>query len=365
MIRLYALLLIGLSFNFNFSSIPVQDKIDSVPINDGPYIFYDNGKLRARWIENSALKEDEIRPENFNKIKARFKLLPDYNDLISNVNVTPGYRQSYRKVDSIGVIADVHGEYPAFLRLLKAMGIIDSSLNWKFGAGHLVILGDIFDRGDQVTDSFWLLFRLEKQAEKMGGMVHFLLGNHELMVLGNDLSYVNKKYSRVAEISGTRYSDLYSENYILGRWLRSKPVMISINNILFTHAGVSMEMVYRNMNISRVNHTFSQNIVGKQRSETGNDEMLKFLNGSKGPVWYRGYFNDEMLTNEKVDSILNYYQKRHIVIGHTSCEAITLMFNNKIIAVDAGLGIGQPGAMLIFKDGQFYQGTCSGGRIKL
>jgi len=102
------------------------------------------------------------------------------------------------------------------------MGIIDKNLNWKFGTGHLVVLGDTFDRGDMVTEVLWHLFGLEKQAAKAGGMVYVLLGNHEALVLNKDLSYLNEKYKEVEVISNTNYFDLYSENSVLGRWLRNR-----------------------------------------------------------------------------------------------------------------------------------------------
>ncbi len=108
-------------------------------------------------------------------------------------------------MDSIGVITDIHGEYNIYIDLLKAAGIIDRNLNWKFGKGHLVVLGDIFDRGSMVNEVLWHLFGLEKQAEKAGGMVHVLLGNHEFLVLRKDLSFINEKYKEDEAISGIRY----------------------------------------------------------------------------------------------------------------------------------------------------------------
>ncbi len=43
--------------------------------------------------------------------------------------------------------------------------------------------GDMFDRGDQVTECLWLVYALEETAKAAGGYVHFILGNHELMNL--------------------------------------------------------------------------------------------------------------------------------------------------------------------------------------
>lgn len=61
---------------------------------------------------------------------------------------------------------------------------------------HLMIIGDIFDRGKDVPQIFWLFYKLEEEAAKAGGHVSFILGNHEPMVLANDLRYTkeNIKY---------------------------------------------------------------------------------------------------------------------------------------------------------------------------
>ncbi|KAG1488187.1 hypothetical protein G6F52_014005 [Rhizopus delemar] len=51
------------------------------------------------------------------------------------------------------------------------------------GKDTLVIAGDVFDRGPQVTEAFWLLYGLQQQAAAARGAVHFVLGNHETKVL--------------------------------------------------------------------------------------------------------------------------------------------------------------------------------------
>jgi hypothetical protein len=89
------------------------------------------------------------------------------------------------------------------------------------------------------------------------------------------------------------------------------------------------------------------------------------LTGDNGPVWYRGYFTDAKFTEKDIDEILGYYKMKHIVVGHTTCKDIDTQYNNKIIGVDAGLGTGQPGEMLIWKNGSFYLSYSAGNRMKL
>lgn len=337
---------------------------DSI-INDGPYYFLSNDTIRVIWIESSMLRKGYLLPGTTNENMLPADISYDYKELTKVYGMKPNYRQRYNRIDSIAVISDVHGHYDTYLNHLQSNGIIDKDLNWKFGKGHLVLLGDAFDRGDKVTEILWHLFKLEKQAVKDGGMVHFILGNHELMVLGGDRRYIHEKYRKVESIAGADYSDLYSENSVLGKWLRSKPVMITINNILFVHAGASPELVHKGMKIKQVNQIFSERIIGKDIDPYLKDEELDLLSGNDGPVWYRGYFADSTLSITSLDSILGFYGKEHIVIGHTPQKNIMILFDNKVIGIDTGMGYGQPGYMLINKNGRFYKGSISGVRTAL
>jgi hypothetical protein len=206
---------------------------------------------------------------------------------------------------------------------------------------------------------------LERQASEVGGMVHVVLGNHELLILSKDLSYINEKYVKVETISNTKYFDLYSENSVLGKWLRSKPVIITINDIMFVHAGISMELVKRNLMVRQINQIFSNRIVGKDPQTVCEDEELLFLSDTYGPLWYRGYFTDKNFCESRLDSILNFYNIKHIVVGHTSSNDIKSLYDNKILRIDAGIMNDQPGEILIYKNGAFYKFYLNGARIKL
>ena len=338
---------------------------DTDLINDGPYIYQINNKLKVGWIENSVYREDYIAQDNFNVIGRDFNLSFNYKDLTNTYLLKPDYNQVYTNADSIGVISDIHGQYGIYIDLLRETGIIDEKLNWNFGKGHFVVLGDMFDRGNMVTEVLWHLFGLERQAEKAGGKVHVLLGNHEFMVLRNDLCNINEKYGRVEEISKTGYADLYSEKSILGKWLRSKPVVITIDNIIFVHGGISREMIQRNLHFKQINRLFTNNIIGKNQWEVYEEELLKFLIEASGPLWYRGYFYDADFRESEIDSILDFYGKKHIVVGHTPNETITSLFDNKILGADTGIAQNKPGEILIYKDGSFYKCINTGCRVKL
>lgn len=334
-------------------------------INDGPHIYMAGKKLKAEWIQNSVFREEIIGPENFSKFSKKFNLACSYDDLTNAFLLRPDHEQRHRNADSIAVISDIHGKYHIYTNLLKGTGIIDENLNWNFGKGHLVVLGDMFDRGDMVTEVLWHLFGLEIQAEKAGGKVHVLLGNHEFMSIRNDLCYANPKYARSASYSNKDYADHFSDLTVLGKWLRSKPVIITIDDIMFVHGGISDEMVHRKMDIRKINRIFTEKIIGKNLYKINKSETFSLLNGKHGPLWYRGYFHDPGFCENSIDNILDFYGMKHIVVGHTPNVSINSLFDNKVLGADTGICDGRSGEILIYKDGNFFQSLCTGRRNKL
>jgi predicted MPP superfamily phosphohydrolase len=98
----------------------------------------------------------------------------------------------FTNVDRIVALSDIHGAYDALVTTLQEAGVIDDKLDWSGADTHLVITGDLLDRGPDSRQVVDLIMRLEKQAPQAGGRVHQLLGNHEVMNLNGDVRYVSE-----------------------------------------------------------------------------------------------------------------------------------------------------------------------------
>lgn len=234
-------------------------------------------------------------------------------------------------INKIFALNDVHGYYGRFTKLLKANGIIDEKLNWSWGNGHLVINGDVFDRGELVTETLWLIYKLEKQAKLSGGNVHFILGNHEIMILEGDLRYLPDKYKYFVNHLNWEYSDLFGIHTVLGQWLRTKKSILKINKNLFVHGGISSEFFKEKLHIREINKKV-RNKLNKSGVWYSNTLFSK-----QGPYWYRGYLWEgegyKKMTEEQLDEILEFYGVKHIIIGHTITGHIQLLYNDKVIAI--------------------------------
>ena len=180
-------------------------------------------------------------------------------------------------VDRIVAMSDIHGAYDQFTATLKRAGVVGDGLSWTGGKTHLVIVGDMLDRGPRSRDVMDLLMRLEDEAAEAGGMVHVLIGNHEAMNLVGDLRYVSaEEYAAFAQEERPEDRERFRAAYTRGRamdgkspdelgkefdtqfpagffgkwrafestgkygsWLLSKPIIVVIDGTAFVHAGLS------------------------------------------------------------------------------------------------------------------------------
>ena len=257
----------------------------------------------------------------------------------------------YNKPPKILAVSDIEGNFVPFLKLLLANKVIDRYLRWTFGDGHLVIVGDCFDRGEEVMECLWLIYYLEERARKAGGYVHFLLGNHEIMNLNGDWRYIHPKY---AQSSNIPFTALYNGNYELWHWLCSKNVMEKIGDILFVHAGVSPELLQLNLSVSEINHRIRP--FYNKGNQSFDDPLLSTVfNGTNSPFWYRGYYVSENgVSEEVIDATLKYFGVKTIVTGHTVVSQVTSYYNGKVINIDTDHAAGQSEGLLIRKS-RFYR----------
>lgn len=336
----------------------VQDSLILSEINDGPYVFENDDSYTIKWIENGQLDSLQILnkeisgDEDFGKYGFLSEILssPQSSEV----------KTDFRNVKTIALLSDIHGQFELFEKILLNNSIIDNEGNWSFGEGHLVIVGDVFDRGPTVTETLWLILKLEIQAAKAGGAVHYTLGNHDIMIFNRDLRYVHEKYNFTCELMGMDYSALYGKNTLIGKWLRKKPVAMSINNILINHAGISEKIVEHKLSLKDINKLFRERIFDRTKETIREDSLATLLYRSSGPIWFRGYFKDENFTGKDLDRILDFYNKNTIFVGHSTKKEILSFFEGKLYVVDSGIKYGKTGEILFWQNGKFWKADQNG-----
>jgi len=351
--------------------------VQASQIDDGPYIFEHSIKgNQAHWIcknqlvtQNSNLKEiDKGRLTNeisINKSTTDITFeKPALCQSLSTSTVTTSVisvsKDEYQNVENIVALSDIHGRFDVFKKLLKNHKIIDEYSNWQFGTGHMVITGDVFDRGEQVNEVLWLLYKLEKQALLAGGRLHLLMGNHEQMVLRGDLRYVHDKYNLAEKLLNRSYDQLYNQQTVIGQWLRSKNTIVKLNNTLFLHGGISTDWLEHKLNITKANQLLRAHI-DDDNDEIKKNDVLQFLLRSNGPTWYRGFFNNDY-SEKSLSQLLKYFGVSRFVVGHTTQTQVLGLFDNKIVAVDSGIKNGESGELLFIENNNLTRGLFNGKR---
>lgn len=314
---------------------------------DGPYVLYE--------------KDDTVRiigvDEHGQPYNTTYDVLPeDYSvEVVShdgshrfNVKKSPLIRNNWKNEapQKLLVISDSHGDLNAFLSVLTGNGVINENYEWTYGNNGLMIVGDIFDRGSDVLPVLWLTYKLQHEARKAGGNVHFVLGNHETRVLCNDLDFAAGKYQDLASYFDIPYAFLFGPNSELGQWLYYTNTIEIIGNSLFVHGGLSENFYNGNYEIPYVNEQISNALFldYMQRNEYSQDSEFLFSSsrrykGGSGPIWYRGMFGfadavDHYLTDKVLNGLLKRYDVKRFIVGHTEFDEVSFFRGGRVIGVN-------------------------------
>ena len=332
-------------------------------LDDGPYVSYQRDKagLSAVWICNGKIVRKTItKPEG-----AVISPECGYPKQITIRDEKPNFPVPVKfTAKKVVALSDVHGQFDVMVKLFQRHGVIDKDLKWAFGDGHMVMIGDMFDRGSKVTDVLWFLYGLEVEARAAGGAVHVLLGNHETMVLYDDLRYVNPKYAAVAKLLDASHSALFNDQTVLGRWLRTKPILVQVNDMMFVHGGLNPEYAALKMSIEETNEAFRASL-GQPRTTVRATPLPAFLYGSRGPIWYRGYFNAPKIESVELDALLTQYGVKRIVVGHTTLKGVYSHFGGRVINTDTDIQKGKSGELFFWTEGKRTRGAFSGEQTPL
>jgi hypothetical protein len=249
----------------------------------------------------------------------------------------------FEPADSIFVIGDTHGMYDEFLAGMRYAGLIDAGGRWIGGRRHLVLAGDLMDRGPDVGALLWSVYRLEREAAAAGGRVHVLLGNHEIMVMMGDLRYVHPKEAEVAQWHGVAYDRLYDvRNSLIGRWLATKPGIVRIGGAAIVHGGLAPEYarpglraIDDSLNVYMGEDLFylwaDTTAVLAPMDSLAYVRRRDFFWAPRSLFWHRGYVQTDTLGAE-LDEALAAIDASLLIVGHTAVDTIEARYGGRVLA---------------------------------
>jgi len=300
-------------------------------------------------------------------------------------------KDSWKRVDRIIAIGDLHGDYEQYQAVLRMTRLIDESGKWIGGRTHLVQNGDIPDRGADSLKIIRHLQTLEKAARKSKGYVHLLIGNHEAMNIYGDLRYVHAGeyevlidqesprrqadyYQRFIKYMASSGSETLADDAFREQWMISYPLGYVEHRILWHPGGEVAEWVRKHNSVIKINHTLFvhgginphlplQSI--RQINKIARRELSQsplpdgtLIESADGPLWYRGLAkNPEATELTAMLAMLEFYDAGQIVMGHSPTRGIiNPRFDAKAIVVDVGLAAhyGSGMAALLIENGKFF-----------
>jgi hypothetical protein len=298
----------------------------------------------------------------------------------------PAAQAEWKNVERVVALGDVHGDFNAFVTLLRAAGVIDQHDHWIGGKTHLVQTGDVPDRGADTRKVMDLLMELERESAKAGGHVHALIGNHEAMNVYGDLRYATpgefaafanersealratywkkedkktprptfddkRKWETEHPLGWFEQRMAFQPDGAYGKWIRSHNAVVKINDTIYLHGGISAR--YATMPLKQLNDAISGEL-----SDITSIKPDDPVRADDGPLWYRGMATENgPAAAALVDQVLAAQGAKRIVIGHTpTAGAVIPRFDGKVLMIDVGMSTtyGNHRACLIIEGDSAY-----------
>ena len=340
---------------------------------DGPYILYGPGGVEVIEVDvlgNISRRQWEQLPEDFS-----FRVTDHKGMYPFEVSLRSFCRADWQQLDTPGrtfVMSDPHGRLDCVIDLLLGNQVIDNDLHWAYGTDRLVVIGDIADRGEDVTAIYWFFYKLQQEAADAGGSVVMLLGNHEPMEFAGDMRYAKPKYKILPRLLGMEYTDLIGPDSELGRWIASWNAVSIQGRDLYVHAGIGKDFYDWDLPIPEVNAKISKALFMKNKDRKALSDTLDFLYGSYGPIWYRGLVQKAAkrrpVSVDTLDLIRARYGVDHIIVGHTIFRQVSTFYSGRVIDVNVDNVVNRRKhrtRALLIENGVYYAVTDNGKRKRL
>jgi hypothetical protein len=319
--------------------------------------------------------------EEFNKLNSIYNLKKQYKKVwkekCNQYAKNPPSHIIKQIPKRIIVIGDLHGDYQKTIEIFRISKLIDLNNQWIGGDTIVVQLGDQIDRcrldrgictnidatlNDEASDMkiLYLMTELHNQAEKLGGAVYSIMGNHELMNVQGDFRYVSRKNILEFSKDGTinngikeRENQFKPGNKIANFLACTRLMSLVIGPYLFVHAGIVPEIA-KKYNVSDMNHILALYLFDNLDATEYQDLLI----GNKSPMWNRtigslninldlehkkneakevceSLFDDEIQTN----LFGNNHKIKRVFVGHTPqiYKGINSTCNNRVWYVDVGV----------------------------
>jgi hypothetical protein len=271
---------------------------------------------------------------------------------------TSGALAIVRANGRVAAIGDTHGDLDGLLAAMRLVGAIDEDARWVGGDLHVVLVGDVLDRGDDEPQMFESIRRWRSEAADAGGALHMVLGNHEVMNVLGDFRYVTPggwvgwpdegSASLPAEVPAfarARFA-AFRPGGPEALWLSELPMILRVDDTLFVHGGVLPHHVAHGL--GRIN----AEVRAWLRAEGPLPQ--RWVADEQSPIWTRAWSGADTIDCAAVRSVLEAEGAARMVVGHTvQARGANGVCDGAVWRIDTGISAHYGGtvhAILIERD---------------
>lgn len=248
-------------------------------------------------------------------------------------------------------VGDIHGCHKGLVKALKLTGAVDHQLRWVGSDMTVVMLGDITDRGPDTKQVIATIRRLQGEATANGSRLVQLLGNHEMMNLLHDTSFVSPEEMQSYGSDVERQVE-FSPLGSTGQWLRQLPTVHQEQGVVFVHAGI--EPAFAKLGVDGINQLVWQ--------AWKNPVKGRWVLGEHGPLWTRVLsMGPEKVARPMIETSLHLLGAQTMVVGHTNPSMVGLpegkigiKYDGQYVMADLGISSvlgGHIGVVEVLGDG--------------
>ena len=268
----------------------------------------------------------------------------------------------YPEVSRIISIGDLHGDFNAMFKALRLGKVIDRKGNWIGGDTYVVQVGDILDcdRGGskvcsdgaeeiKILDFF---FKLNGEAEKDGGRVINILGNHELMNVIGDFRYASPQHTKALGGKEKRTELFRPGGEVAKKMACHMQPLVKIGKYIFVHGAIlpshldSESPTVNNERLQTLTDLVKRYLLGELSLETFQRDFpkeFKIVNPQGEMFWNRELSKQSANGRcEKAESVLKKLGADNgaIIMGHTPHPEITQDCGGRLWKIDIGMSEG-------------------------
>lgn len=241
----------------------------------------------------------------------------------------------------IYAIGDIHGDIDRFKLLLSQNNIINSDENWNASDATFVSIGDLVDRGKNGKQVIKLIMKLEQQAKENGGDFITICGNHDAIMTAmvheelGEFTHYDCGYLFRYNGGDIREARAIAEDEELFEWIKKRPLIYKIGNLLFQHADSAKYYLSLGRTVEEINNKASEML------NTGEGAWNIFAEMTDCRFWDRPYLIDDNALGH-IEQYLSVFDVDTVIHGHTRFvgNEPQIYGDGKIINIDGSLSNG-------------------------